>query len=187
MRFTRFAIAVLLVAAGLVWPAAAQQPAAVSSFYDLKTLNLDGTPGDLAQYKGKVSLVVNVASKCGYTPQYEGLEKLQKEMKGKGFNVLGFPSNDFGGQEPGTAQEIATFCRLTYGVTFPMFEKVVTRKGAGQSPIYAFLGASGQLPAWNFSKYVVDKQGRVVAFFPSEVTPEDPALRAALAKALASS
>ena len=187
MRFTRFAIAVLLVAAGLVWPAAAQQPAAVSSFYDLKTLNLDGTPGDLAQYKGKVSLVVNVASKCGYTPQYEGLEKLQKEMKGKGFNVLGFPSNDFGGQEPGTAQEIATFCRLTYGVTFPMFEKVVTRKGAGQSPIYAFLGAAGQLPAWNFSKYVVDKQGRVVAFFPSEVTPEDPALRAALAKALASS
>ena len=185
MRFTRFAIAVLLVAAGLVWPAAAQQPAAVSSFYDLKTLNLDGTPGDLAQYKGKVSLVVNVASKCGYTPQYEGLEKLQKEMKGKGFNVLGFPSNDFGGQEPGTAQEIATFCRLTYGVTFPMFEKVVTRKGAGQSPIYTFLGVSGQLPAWNFSKYVVDKQGRVVAFFPSEVTPEDPALRAALAKALA--
>ncbi|HXR44265.1 MAG TPA: glutathione peroxidase [Pseudolysinimonas sp.] len=185
MRFTRFAIAVLLVAAGLVWPAAAQQPAAVSSFYDLKTLNLDGTPGNLAQYKGKVSLVVNVASKCGYTPQYEGLEKLQKEMKGKGLNVLGFPSNDFGGQEPGTAQEIATFCRLTYGVTFPMFEKVVTRKGAGQSPIYTFLGASGQLPAWNFSKYVVDKQGRVVAFFPSEVTPEDPALRAALAKALA--
>ena len=185
MRYTRFAIAVLLVAAGLVWPAAAQQPAAVSSFYDLKTLNLDGTPGDLGQYKGKVSLVVNVASKCGYTPQYEGLEKLQKEMKGKGFNVLGFPSNDFGGQEPGTAQEIATFCRLTYGVTFPMFEKVVTRKGAGQSPIYTFLGASGQLPAWNFSKYVVDKQGRVVAFFPSEVTPEDPALRAALAKALA--
>ena len=144
MRFTRFAIAVLLAAAGLVWPVAAQQPAAVSSFYDLKTLSLDGTPGNLAQYKGKVSLVVNVASKCGFTPQYEGLEKLQKEMKGKGFNVLGFPSNDFGGQEPGTAQEIATFCRLTYGVTFPMFEKVVTRKGAGQSPIYAFLGASGQ-------------------------------------------
>jgi len=186
MRFTRFAV-VVLAGAGLTWPVGAQQPAAVSSFYDLKTLNLDGTPGNLAQYKGKVSLVVNVASKCGYTPQYEGLENLQKEMKGKGFNVLGFPSNDFGGQEPGTAQEIATFCRLTYGVTFPMFEKVVTRKGAGQSPIYAFLGASGQLPAWNFSKYVVDKQGRVVAFFPSEVTPEDPGLRAALTKALASS
>ena len=143
------------------------------------------SPATWRSTKGKVSLVVNVASKCGYTPQYEGLEKLQREMKGKGFNVLGFPSNDFGGQEPGTAQEIATFCRLTYDVTFPMFEKVVTRKGAGQSPVYTFLGATGNLPAWNFSKYVVDKQGKVVAFFPSEVTPEDPALRAAIAKALA--
>jgi glutathione peroxidase len=185
MRFTRFAVAVVLASAVLAWPLSAQQPAAVASFYDLKTLNLDGSPGNLAQYKGKVSLVVNVASKCGFTPQYEGLESLQREMKGKGFNVLGFPSNDFGGQEPGTAQEIATFCRLTYGVTFPMFEKVVTRKSAGQSPIYAFLGVSGHLPAWNFSKYVVDKQGKVVAFFPSEVEPDDPALRAAIAKALA--
>jgi glutathione peroxidase len=183
MRLTCVAVAVLIAGAGLVRPALAQQPA---SFYDLKTLALDGTPGNLAQYKGKVSLVVNVASKCGFTPQYEGLEKLQREMKGKGFNVLGFPSNDFGGQEPGSAQEIATFCKLTYDVTFPMFEKVVTHKGAGQSPIYAFLGASGRLPAWNFSKYVVDKQGKVVAFFPSEVTPEDPALRAAIAKALGS-
>jgi glutathione peroxidase len=172
-------------------PLLAQQPAATASqpqsFYDLETQSLDGKPGNLAQYKGKVSLVVNVASKCGYTPQYEGLEKLQREMKSKGFNVLGFPSNDFGGQEPGTAQEIATFCRLTYDVTFPMFEKVVTLRGAGQSPIYAFLGRSGRLPAWNFSKYVVDKQGKVVAFFESQVTPEDPALRAAIAKALASS
>src|SRR5688572_22659884 len=158
----------------------------VNSFYDLKTTTLEGKPADLAQYKGRVSLVVNVASKCGFTPQYEGLEKLQREMKGKGFNVLGFPSNDFGEQESGTAQEIATFCKLTYDVTFPMFEKVVTKKGAGQSPIYSFLGSSGQLPAWNFSKYVVDKQGKVVAFFPSEVTPEDPALRAAIAKAMGS-
>jgi len=167
-------------------PASAQQGSggAVTSFYDLNTMSLDGKPGNLSQYKGKVSLVVNVASKCGYTPQYEGLEKLQREMKGKGFNVLGFPSNDFGGQEPGTAQEIATFCKLTYDVTFPMFEKVVTKKGAGQSPIYSFLGASGNLPAWNFSKYVVDKHGKVVAFFPSEVTPEDQALRAAIAKAI---
>jgi len=170
-------------------PASAQQGSggAVTSFYDLKTMSLDGKPGNLAQYKGTVSLVVNVASKCGYTPQYEGLEKLQREMKGKGFNVLGFPSNDFGGQEPGTAQEIATFCKLTYDVTFPMFEKVVTKKGAGQSPIYSYLGASGNLPAWNFSKYVVDKHGKVVAFFPSQVTPEDSALRAAIAKAMASS
>lgn len=157
---------------------------AVASFYDLKTLTLAGKPADLGQYRGTVSLVVNVASKCGYTPQYEGLEGLQREMKGKGFNVLGFPSNDFGGQEPGSAQAIADFCRLTYDVTFPMFEKVVTTRGAGQSPVYAYLGASGSLPAWNFCKYVVDKQGRVAAFFPSEVTPDDPALRAAIARAL---
>jgi glutathione peroxidase len=167
-------------------PASAQQGSggAVTSFYDLKTMSLDGKPGNLAQYKGTVSLVVNVASKCGYTPQYEGLEKLQREMKGKGFNVLGFPSNDFGGQEPGTAQEIATFCKLTYDVTFPMFEKVVTKKGSGQSPVYSFLGASGNLPAWNFSKYVVDKHGKVLAFFPSEITPEHPDLRRAIKAAM---
>ena len=176
----KFVLAVLCALA-VTTATSAQQP---QSFYELKTMTLDGKPGNLAQYKGSVSLVVNVASKCGYTPQYEGLEKLQREMKGKGFNVLGFPSNDFGGQEPGSAHEIASFCKLTYDVTFPMFEKLVTKRGADQSPIYAFLGTSGKLPAWNFSKYVIDKQGRIAAFFPSEVTPEDPALRAAIAKAL---
>jgi glutathione peroxidase len=155
------------------------------SLYALKTMTLDGKAVDLAQYRGTVSLVVNVASKCGFTPQYAGLERLHRDMKGKGVNVLGFPSNDFGGQEPGTAKEIADFCRLTYDVTFPMFNKVVTRPGPEQSPIYAFLGQSGHLPRWNFSKYVVDKQGRVVAFFPSQVDPDDPALRGAIAKALA--
>ncbi len=156
----------------------------MSSFYNLTTRTLDGKPADLAMYRGKVSLVVNVASKCGFTPQYEGLEKLQKEMAGKEFNVLGFPSNDFGSQEPGTAQEIATFCKLTYGVTFPMFEKVVTKTGPNQSPIYAFLGTSGNLPAWNFGKYVIGKDGQIVAFFPSKVTPEAAELRAAIDKAL---
>ena len=165
--------------------AAAVISAQAGSFYDLKTKTLLGKPGDLAQYRGKVSLVVNVASKCGFTPQYEGLEKLQREMTGKPFNVLGFPSNDFGEQEPGSPQEIATFCKLTYDVTFPMFDKVVTKRGAEQSPIYAFLGQSGKLPAWNFSKYVVDKQGRITAFFPSDVTPADPKLRDAINKALA--
>ena len=188
---TRTFVLAFLAGVALVAPQTAVAPLAAQqahmSFYDFKTMSLDGKPADLAQYKGKVSLVVNVASKCVYTPQYEGLEKLQREMKGKGFNVLGFPSNDFGAQEPGTAQEIATFCKLTYDVTFPMFEKVVTRKGTAQSPIYTFLGSSGKLPAWNFSKYVVDKQGKVVAFFESSVTPEDPVLRAAIAKALASS
>ena len=191
MRSVCFAAVMVAVAVlPIVSPVNAQSQkagGAVTSFYDLKTQTLTGKPGDLSQYRGKVSLVVNVASKCGFTPQYEGLEKLQREMKGKGFSVLGFPSNDFGGQEPGTAQEIATFCKLTYDVTFPMFEKVVTKKGADQSPVYTFLGETGNLPAWNFSKYVVDKNGKVVAFFPSAVTPEDPALRAAISKALASS
>ena len=126
----------------------------------------------------------SVASKCGFTPQYEGLEKLQREMTGKAFNVLGFPSNDFGGQEPGTSEEIATFCKLTYDVTFPMFAKVSTIPGPNQSPIYKFLGNTGNLPAWNFSKYLVGKNGKVIAFFPSDVTPDAPELRSAIAKAL---
>jgi glutathione peroxidase len=164
---------------------AATQGANVNSLYDLKTRTLDGKPADLGAYKGKVSLVVNVASKCGYTPQYEGLEKLHKDLQPKGVSVLGFPSNDFGGQEPGTAEEIITFCKATYGVTFPMFEKVVTKAGPAQSPVYSFLGATGNLPAWNFSKYVIGKDGKVVAFFPSKVTPDAPELRAAIDKALA--
>jgi glutathione peroxidase len=189
-QYAHAAAAALAAIVALFVPAIAQQPrtssgGTVTSFYDLKTSTLLGKPGNLAQYRGKVSLVVNVASKCGFTPQYEGLEKLQREMAGKAFNVLGFPSNDFGAQEPGTPEEIATFCKLTYDVTFPMFEKVVTKAGADQSPIYSFLGQSGKLPAWNFAKYVVDKKGQIVAFFPSEVTPEDPRLRDAIASALA--
>jgi glutathione peroxidase len=176
---TRIALATCILSV-----AAATLGGAVTSFYDLKTNTLAGKPADLSHYRGTVSLVVNVASYCGYTPQYAGLEKLHRELKGKGFNVLGFPSNDFGDQEPGTAQEIADFCRRTYDVTFPMFAKVVTAKGRDQSPIYTFLGESGNLPAWNFAKYVIDKQGKVVAFFPSDVTPDDARLRAAITKAL---
>jgi len=157
----------------------------VASFYDLKTSHLDGTPADLGVFRGKVTLAVNVASQCGFTPQYEGLEKLHRELSGRGFAVLGFPSNDFGEQEPGTALEIATFCKLTYDVTFPMFSKLVTVPGPAQSPIYRFLGTSGHLPAWNFSKYVVGKDGRIAAFFPSEVTPDAPELRRAITAALA--
>ena len=175
----------LPLALSVVIAAAAQSPANGSSFYDLKTTYLDGKPADLGTYRGKVALVVNVASKCGFTPQYEGLEKMNRELAPKGFVVLGFPSNDFGGQEPGTPTEIAQFCKLTYDVTFPMFSKVVTMSGPGQSPIYRFLGASGHLPAWNFSKYVVGKDGRILAFFPSEVTPESSELRGAITKALA--
>jgi glutathione peroxidase len=160
-------------------------PALPSSFYDIETKALDGKPGNLAQYKGKVALVVNVASKCGYTPQYAGLEKLHRDLKPKGVVVLGFPSNDFGGQEPGTAEEIATFCKTTYDVSFPLFEKAVTKAGPTQSPIYQYLGATGNLPGWNFSKYVVGKDGQVKAFFGSKVTPDSPELKAAIDKALA--
>jgi glutathione peroxidase len=157
----------------------------VNSLYDLTTTTLEGKPAPLGAYKGTVTLVVNVASKCGFTPQYEGLEQLHRELSGRGFSVLGFPSNDFGGQEPGTAEEIATFCRLTYGVTFPMFAKQVTKAGPEQSPVYAFLGSTGQLPGWNFAKYVVGKDGKVRAFYSSKVTPDSPELRAAIEKALA--
>src|SRR6266481_382994 len=125
--------------------------ATVSSFYDLKTNTLLGQPADLGIYRGKVTLVVNVASYCGYTPQYQGLEKLHRDLADKPFALLGFPSNDFGEQEPGSPQEIAAFCKRTYDVTFPMFSKLVTLAGAQQSPLYRFLGTSGHLPAWNFS------------------------------------
>jgi glutathione peroxidase len=175
------AAAVSLVSSGLH----AVEPApSVDSFYELKTNALDGKPYDLGQHKGKVALVVNVASQCGYTPQYKGLQALREEMKGRGFEVLGFPSNDFGGQEPGSPEEIATFCRKNYGVSFPMMQKLVTKEGPEQSPIYAWLGQSGNLPKWNFSKYVIGKDGKVRGFFGSKVTPEDAQLRQAIEQAL---
>jgi glutathione peroxidase len=156
-----------------------------TSLYDLQTTTLTGKAAPLSAFKGKVTLVVNTASQCGFTPQYTGLQKLHDELKGKGFSVLGFPSNDFGGQEPGTPEEIVTFCKKNYGVTFPMFSKVVTKAGPEQSGIYSVLGATGHLPSWNFAKYVVGKDGQVVEFFPSKIEPESKELRAAIEKALA--
>jgi glutathione peroxidase len=175
--------ALLLAPAGVFGAAGG----AAGSFYDLKVPSLEGEMVDLAAYRGKVTLVVNVASRCGYTPQYSGLEELHRGLSPRGFSVLGFPSNDFGGQEPGTSKEIRKFCSLKYDVTFPMFDKVVTRPGPTQSPAYAFLGRSGNLPGWNFAKYVVGRDGQVVAFFPSQVDPGSPELRAAIEKALAAS
>ncbi len=161
-------------------------PLAQDSLYRLTTKTLEGQPADLGAYAGKVALVVNVASQCGYTPQYAGLERLYGDLKQKGFVVLGFPSNDFGGQEPGTAQEIRQFCSINYDVTFPLFDKVVTKAGAGQSPVYANLQKqSGELPGWNFSKYLVGKDGKVVKFYKSGVKPEDPGLRKDIEAALA--
>jgi glutathione peroxidase len=164
---------------------AAGGPVSADSFYALKTTTLQGQPADLSQYAGKVALVVNVASQCGFTPQYAGLQKLFDELKDRGFVVLGFPSNDFGGQEPGSPEEIATFCKKNYGVTFPIFSKLVTKAGPEQSPLYGYLGQSGSLPSWNFGKYLLGKDGKVVKYFPSKVTPESPELREAIEAALA--
>jgi len=137
------------------------------------------------RYHGQVLLVVNTASKCGYTPQYEGLEALHKQYASKGFAVLGFPSNDFKGQEPGDEKQIQDFCTLTYGVKFPMFEKVHVI-GAEATPLYQRLtAATGVAPGWNFHKYLVGRDGKVIAQFASKVTPDDPQLKAAIDKALA--
>jgi glutathione peroxidase len=135
-------------------------------------------------FGGKVLLLVNTASKCGFTPQYEGLEALHAKLEPRGFAVLGFPSNDFLGQEPGSEEEIRDFCTLTYGVKFPMFEKVVV-KGDDATPLYRELAAAtGEAPGWNFHKYLVDRDGKVVASFGSRTKPDDPALLAAIEKAL---
>ncbi len=156
-----------------------------ASFHEFKTTTLEGQPANLSQYKGKVLLVVNTASECGLTPQYTGLEQLHEEFGNRGLVVLGFPSNDFGGQEPGTPAQIREFCSTKYDVTFPLYSKVQTKPGEGQSPIYTWLNEkTGSLPRWNFGKYVIGKDGKSVTFFDSKVTPEDPALRTAIEKAL---
>jgi glutathione peroxidase len=154
------------------------------SLYSLKATTLSGKPVDLSEFSGRVSLVVNVASQCGFTPQYKGLEALHEEMAARGLVVLGFPSNEFGGQEPGTPEEIQTFCKKNYGVRFPMFSKVVTKPGPDQSPVYAFLTKGGDVPSWNFCKYLVGRDGKVIAFFPSKVAPESKDLRDAVEAAL---
>ena len=139
----------------------------------LPTLS-DDKPESICQYRGKVLLVVNTASECGYTGQYEGLEKLYKRYKDRGLVVLGFPSNDFGSQEPGSNKEIAKFCEANYGVSFPMFAKTSVAKGA-VNPFYAKLTtSSGARPAWNFHKYLVDRKGAKALSFATAVEPNDP-------------
>ena len=168
---------------------------------------IDGHPATLGDWAGKVRLVVNVASKCGLTPQYEGLEKLYREKKDAGLEVLGFPANDFMGQEPGSEAEIAQFCTLSYDVTFPMFAKLAVTGDAihplyraltgshpsatGEGPMREKLAGFGMAPnpapgvLWNFEKFLLDRDGRVVARFAPDVTAEDPRLRAAVDAALA--
>ena len=147
--------------------------------------SIDGTDVDLGSYKGKVVLVVNVASRCGATPQYEGLEALYSKYAARGLVVLGFPSNDFGQQEPGSNKQIADFCFNTYAVKFPMFSKT-TVVGKGAHPLFVALAqATGKPPAWNFHKYLIDRRGRVLASFPSEKPPDAADLVARIEQALA--
>ena len=155
------------------------------TLYSHHIRTLFGEPATLSDYAGKVTLVVNVASACGNTPQYAGLEKLHRELSARGFSVLGFPCNDFGRQEPGSAQQIRDFCDRTYGVTFPLFEKVTVKAGPAQSPLYADLGkAAGKLPTWNFGKYLIGRDGALVGYFDPKVAPDDAGLRAAIETAL---
>ncbi len=154
------------------------------SLHDLTAETIDHKASPLSAYAGKVLLVVNTASECGFTPQYAGLEKLWREYQGRGFAILGFPSNEFGAQEPGSESDIKSFCETRFGVSFPLFAKVSV-KGNAQSPVYQFLTAQHGEPKWNFHKYLVGKDGQVIRAYESKVAPEDPQLRAALDAALA--
>lgn len=156
------------------------------SITDLSVTTIDGKEKPLADYAGKVLLIVNVASRCGYTPQYTGLEQLYQNYHAQGLEVLAFPSNDYGGQEPGTNEEIAQFCSTTYDLTFPLFDKVHA-KGAQQHPLYDRLttvDSAGDV-AWNFEKFLVNRQGEVVARFKSAVKPDAAELISAIERELA--
>jgi glutathione peroxidase len=159
------------------------------NIYEIPISRLDGSPSSLEPYRGKALLLVNVASRCGLTPQYQGLERLQETYGDRGFSVLGFPCNQFGGQEPGSPDEIATFCSTNYGVTFPLFEKIDVN-GEGRHDLYTELtaipdadGAAGDIQ-WNFEKFVVSPAGDVVARFRPMTDPEDQAVVAAISSNL---
>ncbi len=156
---------------------------AASSVYEFTVNTIAGKPVPLADYKGKVVLVVNVASKCGYTPQYEGLEALYKKYKDRGLVVLGFPANNFMSQEPGTNEEIGAFCKSKYGVTFPMFSKISV-KGDDKAPLYQFLTSTGGEIPWNFTKFLVGKDGKPIQRFAPNVAPDAAELSGAIEKAL---
>jgi glutathione peroxidase len=160
----------LLIAASLVCNA--------QSIHSFKVKSIDGKEIDFASFKGKKILVVNTASKCGYTPQYEALEKVYEQYKDK-LVIIGFPCNQFGGQEPGTNEEIVSFCKKNYGVTFPLADKIDV-KGASIAPIYQWLtqksknGVVDASISWNFNKFLLDENGKMIAYFPSNITPESP-------------
>src|SRR5271169_1379498 len=161
---------------------------AAAGIYSFTLNSIDGQPAPLANYKGKVVLVVNVASQCGYTPQYSALESTYEKYKNQGFVILGFPANNFGAQEPGTNEEIKTFCARKYSVTFPMYAKISV-KGADQAPLYAYptkdtpAGINGEIK-WNFTKFLVDRNGNVIQRFEPAVTPDSKEVVAAIEKRL---
>src|SRR5215475_8581605 len=177
----KYLLAILLLAA-TSW--------AASSVHDFTVTAIDGTHTPLANFKGKVMLVVNVASQCGYTYQYEGLQKLYLKYKNQGLVVAGFPANNFGGQEPGSNAEIGAFCKSKFGVTFPMFSKISVA-GKDKAPLYQFLTDKTANPKtggeiqWNFTKYLVDRNGKVLARFDAPVEPESKELTSAIERALA--
>jgi glutathione peroxidase len=186
MKLLIAAVAALLTTAQTK-PIGSTKVASALSF----TMNsLDGKPVNLSKYQGQVVLMVNVASECGYTPQYAGLQALHKKYAGKGLRILGFPANDFGRQEPGTDAQIAEFCQKNYGVEFDMFSKIVV-KGTGQAPLYHFLTSKDTDPkfsgdvAWNFEKFLIGRNGDVIGRFVSSVEPESPEMTRAIEKALA--
>jgi glutathione peroxidase len=159
-----------------------------SGIYTFTLNSIDGKPSPLADYKGKVVLLVNVASQCGFTPQYSALESVYEKYKGQGFVILGFPANNFGAQEPGTNEEIKTFCTRKYSVTFPMYSKISV-KGEDQAPLYSYLtkdtgaGIAGDIK-WNFTKFLVDRDGKVLQRFESAATPDSKEVTGAIEKAL---
>ncbi len=161
---------------------------AASNIYDFTLPNIDGKPMPLTDFKGKVILMVNVASQCGYTPQYTALEAIYEKYKAQGFVIVGFPANNFGAQEPGTNEEIKTFCTRKYSVTFPMYSKVSV-KGDDQTPLYQYLTKDTPAPIagdikWNFTKFLVDRKGNVVQRFESKVTPDSPEVTSAIEQLL---
>ena len=183
------ATALLLILSGCRCPVEAGEQTTMKNIYDIEVTTISGPPVKLEQYKGKTMLIVNTASKCGFTGQYEGLQTLYETYKDQGFVVLGFPSNDFLKQEPGSNEEIAGFCKLNYGVTFPMFEKISV-KGKQQHELYAYLISKETNPqfsgkiSWNFNKFLISKEGSVIGRFGSRTSPEDEELIQAIEEVL---